>query len=204
MSHIFHGCTKLNSIQDISVWDTKNVIDMSYMFCDCSSLQLIPLISKWNTKNVKNMSHMFYNCSSLIYLDDISKWDTNKVTDITMIFYNLSLKHFPDISNWKCYKDKNIPLNINDENKIEVKGYVENENLKFIPQIELKFNNVNEFDESLIEEMKKEIKNIIKTDNFSIIKFKKGSLTVAITLQYIILREIKKMIIFYVTHFLII
>ena len=171
MSHIFHGCTKLNSIQDISVWDTKNVIDMSYMFCDCSSLQLIPLISKWNTKNVKNMSHMFYNCSSLIYLDDISKWDTNKVTDITMIFFNLSLKNFPDISKWKCYKDKNIPLNINDENKTEVKGYFENENLKFIPQIELKFNNVNEFDESLIEEMKKEIKNIIKTDNFSIIKY---------------------------------
>lgn len=78
------------------------------------------------------MSHMFYNCSSLIYLDDISKWDTNKVTDITMIFYNLSLKHFPDISKWKCYKDKNIPLNINDENKEEVKDYVENENLKFI------------------------------------------------------------------------
>ena len=50
--------------------------------------------------------------------------------------------------------------------------------------------------------MKKEIKNLIKTDNFSIVKFKRGSLTVVITLQYIILREIKKIIIFYVTHFL--
>lgn len=40
--------------------------------------------------------------------------------------------------------------------------------------------------------MKKEIKNLIKTDNFSIVKFKRGSLTVVITLQYIILREIKK------------
>ena len=193
MSHIFHGCNKLNSIQDISTWVTNNVTDMSYMFYDCSSLKLIPFISKWNTNNVTNMSHMFYNCSSLTSLDDISKWNTDKVTDITMIFYKVPyLNPFPDISKWKCYTDKNIPLNYNDENRIEVNGFVENENLKFIPQIELKFNDVNQFDENLIIMIKNEIKNLIKTDNFSIVKFKKGSLTVAIALQFIVLREIKK------------
>ena len=192
MSHIFHGCTKLTSMQNISIWNTNNVTDMSYMFYDCSSLKLIPYISKWNTNNVTNMSHMFYNCSSLTFLDDISKWDTDKVTDITMILYNLPmLNPFPDISNWKCSKDINIPKN-NDESRIEIKGSVDNENLKFIPQIELKFNNVEEFDENLIKKLKDEIKKLIKTDNFSIIKFKKGSLTVAIALQYIVLREIKK------------
>ena len=40
--------------------------------------------------------------------------------------------------------------------------------------------------------IKNEIKNLIKTDNFSIVIFTKGSLTVAIVLQFIVLREIKK------------
>ena len=52
---------------------------MNSMFCDCSSLQSLPDISKWDTKNVTNMSFMFYNCSSLQSLPDISKWDTKKL-----------------------------------------------------------------------------------------------------------------------------
>jgi len=38
---------------------------MSYMFYDCSSLQSLPDISKWNTENVTDMSCMFDSCSSL-------------------------------------------------------------------------------------------------------------------------------------------
>ena len=51
---------------------------MSYMFYDCSSLQSLPDISKWDTKNVIDMSWMFYYCISLQSLPDISKWDINK------------------------------------------------------------------------------------------------------------------------------
>ena len=43
-----------------------------------------------------------------------------------------------------------------------------------------------------MEELKNEIKQLIKTDNFSIIEFKKGSLIVAIALQYIFFNQIKK------------
>ena len=49
---------------------------MSYMFYECSLLNSLPDISEWDTKNVINMSHMFKNCGSLKYLPDISKWET--------------------------------------------------------------------------------------------------------------------------------
>ena len=200
MSYCFYGCKSLISIPDISFWETSNVTNMSYMFYDCSSLKYFPYISKWNTQNVTNMSYMFYNCCSLLTLDDISNWNTDKVIDITMIFYNCPLiSPFPNISNWKCNKNNNngdnndIEMNnLKEGYKIEVKGPIKNDNLKLIPQIELKFNNVNDYNEDLMDKIKKEIKDILKTNNFSIIEFKKGSLTVVITLQYLVLREIKK------------
>ena len=42
MSWMFYCCNKLESLPDISQWDTKNVKDMSYMFDGCSSLKKIP------------------------------------------------------------------------------------------------------------------------------------------------------------------
>ena len=35
---------------------------MSYMFSWCSSLQSLPDISKWDTKIATDMSYMFYYC----------------------------------------------------------------------------------------------------------------------------------------------
>ena len=54
---MFADCSLLQSLPDLSKWDTKNVKDKSYMFADCSLLQSLPDISKWNTKNVKDMSY---------------------------------------------------------------------------------------------------------------------------------------------------
>ena len=56
------------------------------MFYKCSSLQSLPDISKWNTENVTNMNHMFYKCISLQSLPNISKWKTNNVTDMNQMF----------------------------------------------------------------------------------------------------------------------
>ena len=70
---------------------------MSFMFTGCSSLQTLPDISKWDTRNVTNMGAMFYNCNSLESLPDISKWDTNNVTDMSYMFYECSsLKSLPE------------------------------------------------------------------------------------------------------------
>ena len=45
MSYMFHGCTSLSSLPDISKWDTKNVTNMSYMFYWCSSLPSLLTLS---------------------------------------------------------------------------------------------------------------------------------------------------------------
>ena len=42
-----------------------NVIDISFIFYDCSLIQSLPNISRWNTKNITNINSIFYNCCSL-------------------------------------------------------------------------------------------------------------------------------------------
>ena len=197
LSYMFYGSSSLKFFPDFSKWDSKNVINMSYMFYGCSSIQTLPDISKWNTSNVNNLSYLFYGCSSLKILPDICKWNISNVTDMKMFISNCSsLSKFPDFSKWTLlnpYIDDNFSslLNIM-ENKIELKDSIKDDILKFIPQIELKFNDVSSINEDLIPKIKDEIKKLIKKDNFSIIEIKKGSLTVIITLQYIIFEEIRK------------
>ena len=43
---------------------------MSYIFYYCESLESLPDISKWDTSAVTNMSSMLYNCYSLNNLPD--------------------------------------------------------------------------------------------------------------------------------------
>ena len=38
---------------------------MSDIFNGCVSLESLPDLSKWDTSKVKNMSNMFYGCKSL-------------------------------------------------------------------------------------------------------------------------------------------
>ena len=54
-----------NNILKIKLKGIKNITDMSYMFAYCSSLNSLPDISKWNTSNVNNMHCMFVGCSKL-------------------------------------------------------------------------------------------------------------------------------------------
>ena len=62
--------------------------DIHGMFYNCKSLNSLPDISKWNTNNVNNMSGMFFNCESLISMPDISKWNTDNVNNLSGMFYN--------------------------------------------------------------------------------------------------------------------
>ena len=54
-----------NNILEIKLKGIKNITNMSYMFYNCSSLNSLPDISKWNTSNVNDMSYMFDGCSKL-------------------------------------------------------------------------------------------------------------------------------------------
>ena len=68
---------------------------MYSMFYDCSSLQSLPDISKWNTENVTNMSCMFDSCSSLQSLPDISKWKLNKELKKKYMFEGVNINIIP-------------------------------------------------------------------------------------------------------------
>ena len=74
---MFYECSNLESLPDISKWDTTDVTDMSNLFYRCAKLESIPDISKWNTSKVINMNRIFYECSSLksfqIYQNGILK-----------------------------------------------------------------------------------------------------------------------------------
>ena len=121
-SYMFRECP-INSLPDISNWNTSNITDMSLMFNCCSLLNSLPDISNWNTSNVTDMSCMFNWCAALNSLPDISKWDTSNVTNMSLMFNCCSsLNSLPDISKWNtsnvtnmdgmfngCSKLKNIP-----------------------------------------------------------------------------------------------
>ncbi len=85
---MFNACDLLISldIQDISKWDTSNVINFNSIFCGCHSLPKLPNISKWNISNTKNICAMFRKCRSLTSLPDISKWNTPKLEIMIGLF----------------------------------------------------------------------------------------------------------------------
>ena len=202
MRGIFSQCKSLISLPDISKWDTSKVTDMSFMFCECISLSTLPDLSQWNVTNVIYMAKMFEKCLSLLYVPDISKWDISNVTSMVYMFSECtSLTSFPDISSWDLknvidtrFMFSGCKIDFLEESKNKLKQFIlRNEDLKFLPQIELKFNDVKSITEKLISDLKQEIKNIINEDNFSIIEIKKGSLQVLLTLQFIIFNEIQKL-----------
>ena len=60
-------------LTDIEFWNNINNNEMinGGIFAKCSSLESLPDISKWNTNNVTNMCGIFAKCSSLKSLPDI-------------------------------------------------------------------------------------------------------------------------------------
>ena len=105
INKMFFNCRNLLSLPDISKWNTEYITDMSGLFYNCISLKSIPDISNWSTEQVRDLSFLFYNCSRLLSIPDISKWNTSNVTNMARMFYNCStLLIFPDISYWNTYK----------------------------------------------------------------------------------------------------
>ena len=220
ISFMFNNCLSLISLPDLSKWDTSNIINMNSLFLGCHLLSSLPDLSKWKTFKVTDMSRMFSKCSSLKRLPDISKWNTSTVTEMVNMFSECSsLSCIPNISVWdfsgvydksnmfsgckcdflkeKIFDDynKNIYNEYNELNfNIDKNNIIRNENLRIFPQIEMKFDNIdfNNVTENMIKQLKTEIRNLLNEDNFSIIEIRKGSLIVILTLQFIILNEIKK------------
>ena len=218
ISFMFNECISLTSLPDLSKWNTSNILFMNSLFSKCHLLESLPDLSKWNTDKVTNMSSMFSECSSLKRLPNISKWNIANVMEMVRMFSECSsLKSFPDISNWdlsgvndKSYmfsgcqhdflKDKIFSDEYNDDEqnypilsiKADKNNIIRNDDLKFFPQIEIKFNNIDVITQVMIQNIKSEIRYLLNEDNFSIIEVKKGSLIIVLCFQFIIFNELKK------------
>ena len=79
---------------EIKLRGIRYITDMSYMFNGCSSLQSLPDISKWNTSNITNMSYMSNGCSSLKTRPDISKWKLKENSAMDNIFLGCPKRSF--------------------------------------------------------------------------------------------------------------
>ncbi len=95
-SYLFYEFTKIQSINGLEYFDTRNVMYMSYMFCYCSSLTSLD-VSHLDTSNVTNMYNMFFNCSKLSSLD-VSRFNTSKVNNMNCMFYGCSKLSSLDVS----------------------------------------------------------------------------------------------------------
>ena len=83
MRYMFAGCSTLNGLTNINLWNTATVTDMSGMFFGDYSFN--QNIGAWNTGAVTNMSFMFFGAS--IFNQNIGSWNTAAVTNMNSMFY---------------------------------------------------------------------------------------------------------------------
>lgn len=113
--------TTLNSVPDVSKWNTANVTNMTDMFNSygnfSDNLTIVPDVSNWNTANVTNMANMFqkygHESTGFNAVPDVSKWNTGKVEDMHQMFIeyghkSTALTAVPDVCNWNTAEVKTM------------------------------------------------------------------------------------------------
>lgn len=88
----------------------------------------------------------------------------------------------------KEYELSNFPIIIEYKDKCKC---VYESSFKFIPQINLKFNEVKEIDKEIIDSLKEKLNEIFKEKDVKIIEIKKGSLSACIALNYLIKEKLE-------------
>ncbi|ATZ16808.1 hypothetical protein ELUMI_v1c00800 [Williamsoniiplasma luminosum] len=124
LERLFEGATKFN--QDISKWETQNIVNMASMFryADAFNQNLKTNGNQWNTSNVTNMIAMF--SGALTFNKNISNWNTVKLTNMGDMFQRAKAFN-QDLSKW------------NMQNVIDYKGF-DNEAIAWQDEYKPKFN----------------------------------------------------------------
>ena len=71
--HKLEKILKEKNILEIKLIETKPIFNMSCMFAWCHQLESLEDFSKWDTKNVKGLENLFYRCNKIKSIPDISK-----------------------------------------------------------------------------------------------------------------------------------
>ena len=93
MNNLFENSGTFN--QDISSWDTQNVITFQEMFRNAPSFDQD--IGNWDTSSATNMSYMFRSATA--FNQDIGNWNTSNVTTFRLMFRSATAFN-GDIGSW--------------------------------------------------------------------------------------------------------
>ena len=76
MSGLFHGCSSLAFLPDITNWKINKIeeVDMSDMFGECISLSHLPDIGKWRNNCFFKMNYVYNDCINGVF--DPKSWQT--------------------------------------------------------------------------------------------------------------------------------
>ncbi|MCQ0113626.1 mucin-binding protein [Pediococcus acidilactici] len=99
VGHLFGGLTKLKNVYKIENFDVSNANNFSYMFSKDSSLESIGDVSGWNTANVNKAESMFEGCIRLKKID-VSKWNTSNMASMKRMFDFCNDLTELDVSHW--------------------------------------------------------------------------------------------------------
>lgn len=99
LSYFFRGCLNLENINEISNWDTSNVMWLYDVFTNCESLKEIDL-SGWNTSKVIGMINMFNSCKNLEKIVGIGNFNVSNVISFNAMFMGCDNLINLDLKNW--------------------------------------------------------------------------------------------------------
>lgn len=83
--------------------DFSNNLNMKAMFFGCSNLDTVYNINLWNTIRVKDMSDLFFNCHN--FNQNINSWRTDSVIDFSRMFHEATLFNQP-LDSWNTSQVK--------------------------------------------------------------------------------------------------
>ncbi len=90
MERMFDGCSYFNS-SCVTNWNVSNVKNTSYMFKTCIAFN--QPINHWQVHNVTNMRGMFLGAEA--FNQPLHDWDVSNVTDMSAMFYSASVFNQP-------------------------------------------------------------------------------------------------------------
>ena len=108
MSGMFSSTPKLKNINGTKDWDTSRVTDMSSLFED-SGISSINPISNWDVSHVDKMQQMFRNTKNLHTVHGLDEnWNTKNVTDMSSMFEGGAIESADGIRNFKTRNVNNM------------------------------------------------------------------------------------------------